>query len=95
MLKKPSEGEGDGCSAVTSKEAALFQQHPFLFKPSTVRGYMIYFMLTTDVAGELVLNYSISRTENVMYFMHVNKGMTCSCSTENGNWKSNTLCIPK
>lgn len=58
-------------------------------------GYMIYFMLITDVAGELVLNYSISRTENVMYFMHVNKGMTCSCSTENGNWKSNTLCIPK
>lgn len=49
---------------------------------------MIYFMLITDVAGELVLNYSISRTENVMYFMHVNKGMTCSCSTENGNWNS-------
>ncbi|EDL83876.1 rCG22910 [Rattus norvegicus] len=23
-----------------------------------------------------------------MYFMHVNKGMTCSCSMENGNWKS-------
>jgi hypothetical protein len=52
-------------------------------------------MLIIDVAGELVLNYSISRTENVMYFMHVNKGMACSWSTENGNWKSNTLCIPK
>lgn len=31
----------------------------------------------------------------MMYLMHVNKGMTSSCFTENGNWKSNIPCIPK
>ena len=55
----------------------------------------MYFMIITDVAGELVLNQSISRTENMMYFMHINKGMTYSCATEDGNWKTNTICIPK
>jgi hypothetical protein len=42
MVKKPSERKGDGCSAVTSKDAAFFQQHPFLFKHSTLRDLRLH-----------------------------------------------------
>ena len=70
--------------------------HPCLNLPLLeVWGYVICFMFITDVLENWCWIYSISSTENVMYFMHVNRGMTCSCSTESENWKSNTLCIPK
>lgn len=45
MLKKSPEGEGNGCSVVTSKEAAFFKQHPFLCKPSTVRDLRLHDIL--------------------------------------------------
>ena len=70
--------------------------HPCLNRPLLeVWGYMICFMFITDVLENWCWIYSSSSTENVMFFMHVSKGMTCSCSIESGKWKSNTLCILK
>ena len=70
--------------------------HPCLNRPLLeVWGYMICFMFITDVLENWCWIYSSSSTENVMFFMHVSKGTTCSCSIESGKWKSNTLCILK
>lgn len=55
-----------GGSVVTSSEAALLSSiHPLL----EVWGYMIYSMLITDVAGELVLHpeHQQNRKRDVFY----------------------------